>query len=979
MRAVSARSVLVIDPDEESASLIDEVLRAAGIGCRVVSDADTGWREFCRAPADVVVTALSMPRRDGAWLIRRLRDEYIGKRPPIYAIAADADLGPATRALELDAVLLRPVSAEALTALVILPAAEEATSRQVARFRELFELSLLHGDIDANIKVLLDRIARAFHVADCVLWGPAHEGRWPQTKRTQERSDDGTHLLWRCDLAVTAGSTLLVADGTAAFPCPVVSGLPTRSFLGVSLDTPGAAVGALCLIDDTPRRFSSEEFDALRALGRRLALELAWRSAHERLAAEHDRLRETALLDPLLGIWTRAALEEATNGEIARARKGNEPLSIAVVDVEQLRQINDRYGHVAGDAVLAHLSQVVRAALRPQDLVGRLGGDELGIVLPSTGPREAQELLHDVGRAVSARPLAHAGLSISVRVRIGATSLAPHDETAEEALARAAIAVRHARRARVGFHWSDAAPRGAAGSGPQEVLLADLDLLDVLPPGTTLGGMYQILHEISRGAMGVVYRAEDLGLGRPVAVKVLRADLARDAELVSRFRAEAAMLAALHHENLVGVYTFGAQGDEVYFVMELVEGEALSDLLMRADEAGEPLALDLVSSIVAQVAGALHAMHDAGTVHRDVKPANILLDRARDRAVLVDVGVAKRRGVGGDAAGTPGFAAPESFIAQNEGPATDVYGLAATAYMLLTGLAPFGGGDVAKVVRRQLHEKPAEPQVLRADLAPSVGKVLLGALSPAPRDRYQGALEFAGALAAALNERPEPLPPGLMPPPRIRSTGAMPTTTRRLARALAEVQPPQPSSCGNSRGVLFRVAYKILGNRLGSAWIRRACEHDPALAEVLRPTLAPLAWVPVERLIALLHAVPPGVRDPNKVSRELGRAAMTATFARFFGADPSSLSPAEVLDAGRVFWSRYHSWGRFVAVTRDGAAGVMLEGTPRDPLLCRLVEGMLERIAELSGGDNVQAKHVACETLGAAACDFEVTWGTRAI
>src|SRR5262249_50925314 len=138
----------------------------------------------------------------------------------------------------------------------------------------------------------------------------------------------------------------------------------------------------------------------------------------------------------------------------------------------------------------------------------------------------------------------------------------------------------------------------------------------------------------------------------------------------------------------------------------------------------------------------------------------------------------------------------------------------------------------------------------------------------------------------------------------------------------------------------------------------------------------PLGWYPVERLITLLHNVPAGVRDPHKVARELGRAAMTVTFARFLGADPSSLSPDEVLAAGRGFWSRYHSWGRFGAPPAGGGAeGVTREGRPRDPLVCALVEGMRERVAERAGGGGARARHVACEAQGANACRYEIRWG----
>jgi diguanylate cyclase (GGDEF)-like protein len=974
------RTVLLIEPDEVNATSCVDVFRAAGAECRVARDAEVAWRWFAEAPPDVVLTALATPRRDATWLLRRMRDEYLGSLPPVYAMASDPELTPATRALELDAVLVKPVAAEALVAMVT-PPPQDPPVRHAGRLRDLFDLTLLGDDIQAIVKVFVDRVALAFRASDCVLWGPAHEDLWPRTRRPLGTAEEQAFLLWRCDLALTAGATVIVSDGTAA-----------RSFLAAPLDAPGArSLGALCLVDDGARRFTAEEREALAGVARRVARELAWRSAHDRLVAEHGRLRETSLVDPLLGVWTRAALEESMAAEVGRAQRSGEPVAVAVLDVEQLRQINDRHGHLAGDAVLGHVAHVVRSNLRPQDLVGRVAGDELGIVLPGVDANDALALLEGVRKTLGAHPVRQHGLEIEVRVRVGVTSVAP-GEHGDGPLTRALAALGHAKRARVHVHVVPPGPLSPSNITGSHSIVDEHVLPDLLPAGTTLGGMYQVLHEISRGAMGVVYRAEDLGLRRPVAVKVLRADLARDADLVARFREEAAMLAALHHENLVQVFAFGAQGDDVYFVMELVEGEALSDLMGRVDEEGEPIGVELVGAVIQQVAGALAAMHKAGAVHRDVKPANVLLDRVRDRAVLVDVGVAKRRGAANDAAGTPGFAAPESFTTGDEGPATDVYGLAATTYMMLTGLAPFGGGDVAKVVRRQLADKPAAPSSLRAELSLFVDKVVLRALSPNPRDRYPGALEFAYALGAALQEPPEPgrLAAEAQAAVNARiaelraqraAQGDASTTTRRLLQSLEIERPaPAPAPQPATRGALFRVAYKILGNRLGSAWIRNACEQDPGLAEVLRPNLAPFGWYPVARLVSVLSAVPAGVRDPRKVARELGRASMTATFARFFGADPSSLTPEEVLGAAGDFWGRYHSWGE-VAVTRDAARVVVtVTGTPREPLLCCLVEGSLERIAELAGGAQARAHHPACETQGAAACTFEVRWqpATRA-
>src|SRR5204863_8339843 len=120
--------------------------------------------------------------------------------------------------------------------------------------------------------------------------------------------------------------------------------------------------------------------------------------------------------------------------------------------------------------------------------------------------------------------------------------------------------------------------------------------LDRYEAGVTLGGMYQIAHEISRGAMGVVYRAEDLGLSRPVALKMLRPDLVSDLELVRRFREEAAVLAKIDHENLVRVYSFVEDRDDVFFVMELVEGVSLDNVILGANQAERCLAVERIAS-----------------------------------------------------------------------------------------------------------------------------------------------------------------------------------------------------------------------------------------------------------------------------------------------------------------------------------------------------------------------------------------------
>jgi hypothetical protein len=203
----------------------------------------------------------------------------------------------------------------------------------------------------------------------------------------------------------------------------------------------------------------------------------------------------------------------------------------------------------------------------------------------------------------------------------------------------------------------------------------------------------------------------------------------------------------------------------------------------------------------------------------------------------------------------------------------------------------------------------------------------------------------------------------------MRASELLEQGTRRLA---APVAAEGVLAGGQSRGALFRVAYRILGNRLGSAWVRRAIEDHPGLADVLRPTLSPVGWYPTDRLVMLLRSVPAGIRDPRKVARELGRATMTSTFTRFYGSDPSSSSPDEVLGAAAAFWSEYHRWGEVRVERSAGAVRVHVSAAPEDELLPHMVEGSLERIAELAGASKAQAKQLPAAA-GGEWC-FEVRW-----
>jgi diguanylate cyclase (GGDEF)-like protein len=726
------RFALVIEPNRQAAAELANLLFSQRVECAVAHSGDHAWHALATRTPDLILLSIGAPALDG--FHRRLRDEYLGPRPTVYAIGDPESLGPEVSGFEPDAVLLRPLpSAELLAA----PLPVHDLDR--VRLREMLRLSALGGELEAQLDSIAHRLALVYGVSRCAVLTVARDSQ--DGGLGEPGSDEKQPDLWRrCAQAVRAGAPLYAPRDPAASDSPA-GALETR--LAVPIPAAGGAtLGAICLLHDRPVRFSDGARDALANLAARLGVELSWRSVHDRVSAERDHLRETAVIDPTVGVLSRGALEQAMAAEIARL-EGGAPLAVAVIDIVGLRLINDRYGHLAGDAALVHLAGVTRRLLRPHDILGRSGGDEIAVVLAQTQTPAATALCDRIRCLVETEPLASDSGPIHLRVGIGVAEYGPADPDP------AALLERAGRSAAV------ASQRGGAiaiadRASPREETKRNLSF-DRYQPGVTLGGMYQIVHEISRGAMGVVYRAEDLGLSRPVALKMLRSDQLRDPELVRRFRAEASVLASIDHENLVRVYTFVEERDTVFFVMELVEGVSLDNHIAEKRDEGRFIDQQRTCAILSQVASALDAMHRAGVMHRDVKPGNVVLDRTRDRAVLVDVGLAVRVGDRSEPAGTPGYIAPESFRGGPEGAATDVYGLAATAYAMLTARPPFGqADDYREILLRQLDDRPTPPSAWRANLPPAVDAVLLRGLAVAMEARFASAGDLARALEDAL-------------------------------------------------------------------------------------------------------------------------------------------------------------------------------------------------------------------------------------
>jgi WD40 repeat protein/predicted Ser/Thr protein kinase len=270
-------------------------------------------------------------------------------------------------------------------------------------------------------------------------------------------------------------------------------------------------------------------------------------------------------------------------------------------------------------------------------------------------------------------------------------------------------------------------------------------------------GDYELLEEIARGGMGVVYRARQLSLERIVAVKMLLAGPLAAKDFVQRFRTEAAAAASLQHPNIVAIHEVGFAQGQHFFAMDYVEGLTLGQLVAQG-----PLPGRRAATYLKAIAEAIHYAHERGVLHRDLKPSNVLIDSATDQPRVTDFGLAKRLDaeteltLSGQMLGSPNYMSPEQATAKRGavGKRSDVYSLGAILYHLLTGRPPFQGGTLTDALHQLADDDPLAPHLLCSSVPHDLETICLRCLEKEPAKRYQSAQELADELDRFLRDEP---------------------------------------------------------------------------------------------------------------------------------------------------------------------------------------------------------------------------------
>jgi serine/threonine-protein kinase len=373
-------------------------------------------------------------------------------------------------------------------------------------------------------------------------------------------------------------------------------------------------------------------------------------------------------------------------------------------------------------------------------------------------------------------------------------------------------------------------------------------------------GRYQIVSELGRGAMGIVYKALDPAIGRTIAIKSIRlqdlTDEAERARLRERLFREAQSAGILSHPNIVTIYDIAEENGMAYIFMEFVNGPPFEKML-KVDKTPDK---ETLLSIFRQTAGALDYAHKKGIVHRDIKPANIMIHED-GTAKITDFGVAKimsqQMTLAGTMMGTPSYMSPEQVQSTEITGAADQFSLAVIAYETLTGEKPFAAEYMPTLLYKIVREDPLPPQRLNNTLSSQVETVLGKALSKGPEDRFENCTEFINALTTACNANPDwtPLPRGSSP--------NMPTAGSRddLTATVADTRPPAIGPHDNDATRVMPLPPPVPDPVPVQAPVPvRVSKIEPEQSHTLRNVLLSIATVAVMALVIFVATQKPSTQ-----------------------------------------------------------------------------------------------------------------------
>jgi serine/threonine protein kinase len=498
--------------------------------------------------------------------------------------------------------------------------------------------------------------------------------------------------------------------------------------------------------------------------------------------------------------------------------------------------------------------------------------------------------------------------------------------------------------------------------------------------GTMIGDKYRLTRELGHGGMGTVFKAENVSIGKHVALKLLHRGLAEDPIVMQRFEREARATVAIGHPNIVDVLDMGQdRSGAPFLVMEYVRGRSLKSVLAEQG----PLPVERVARIAGQILAALAAAHRRGIIHRDLKPENILLTARTgepDFVKVVDFGIstfvdsvaeherAAELTPTGLTMATPFYASPEQIRGANgRDPRVDIYAVGVLTYEMLSGRRPFSGADLPALCDAILAGQPAPLSAVRDDVPPALELVLERALANKPQDRYAQASDLGQALVPFGAH-----PPSLEEP---EPTDSFALHVRHLARTEPAPQPPAPTPAVREvvHEALARGLCGYFAERYGAAEVRDVLQR---LDRTTRRALTPRACEGEALGRALLE-----------LDRTLARGdrAEIAAAGRYFlsqgirdGKLAESLTPELFFSLAAELWQRFFATGsaRVTAVGR-GYGGLELRAHEgRSPSLALVIAmlGVLDQGLRHSGGRAVSVRLVKSSALGDACDAFEATW-----